>query len=543
MVIALIDVVSVAGAGSGSFLFSNMFLFVLLFLFSATTTLFISYPPSYLKKKFEMYQMSKKLFVEGESFQNLTHLDMAGRLIKHTIGCPQPIVKNETAVKSSVDVASVVLGTDDIEVIEKYWTYSPGITFDQKPDGYHVHVKGDDHECVLMSSLSYWGFHVNEEVREYAFDKVRQSGTGNHGSYLLLGKNTVVDEAYDRMKTFFKREYCSFSASGFLACMNLVANLCPKGGLIFLDEKCHVCLRYGSKLTGAKVIKFPHQNYDALEKLMKEHRHKYSGRVLLVVDSIYSADGTIANLPRARELCDKFNAEIVMDEAHSLGSLGATGHGIEEHFDMYGACDFICGVFSKTLSSYGGFVVSNKPDVKVLTITPGVGFATGPHSFSAATVSKALEIIERDNGKVRAEINDRRSFYVNELKTVAKCANIIHCGHNVFVSYPHLFAATTVAVEMRKRGYLISAFMFPSVPLDRSILRLTVTPLMTREILSGFCKTLGECMSDLARDRFGDEVMFGKHKKQYYDELHPADDRDEEEEEEEEVRDEGVAAK
>lgn len=290
-----------------------------------------------------------------------------------------------------------------------------------------------------------------------------------------------------------------------------------------MDEKCHVCLRYGSKLTGAKVIKFPHQNYEALRDLMKQHRHKYTGRSLLVVDAIYSADGTIANLPKARQLCDEFDVQIVMDEAHSLGSLGKTGHGIEEHFGMPGACDYICGVFSKTLSSYGGYVVSDNAFVQTLTITPGVGFATGPHSFSAATVAKGLEIIERDNGKLRAHIDDLRAFYVDELKK-NRCANIIHCGHNVFVSYPHLYAGCSLAIEMRKRGYFMSSFMFPSVPLDRSILRLTVTPLMTKEILSGFCKTLGEAMQYLADERFGDHVMFGKHAKAYYDELHPAGD-------------------
>ena len=514
--------VAAAGSTAGAFVASNLMLFVLFFLFSAATAFFVANPPKSISKKVEQYKMSKKLFVAGEDYRNLTHLDMVGRLIKHTVKSKRPIVCHETAFKSHIDVAAEVLGNEDLDYINKYWTFAPGLTYEQKNDGVSVRVVDDDHTCTLMSSLSYWGFHVNEEVREYAFEKVRETGTGNHGSYLLLGKNTVVDEAYERMKTFFHRKYCSFSASGFLACMNLVANLCPQGGIIFMDEKCHVCLRYGSKLTGAKTIKFPHQNYEALSELMRQHRHQYTGRALLVVDAIYSADGTIANLPKARKLCDEYDVEIVMDEAHSLGSLGATGHGIEEHFDMVGACDYICGVFSKTLSSYGGYVVSDKPFVVTLTITPGVGFATGPHSFSAATVAKGLEIIERDNGKLRSQIDELRLFYVEELKK-NRCANIIHCGHNVFVSYPHLYAGTTVAVELRKRGYLVSSFMFPSVPLDRSILRLTVTPLMTKDILRGFCKTLGETMEFLSA-RFGGEVMYGRHNQAYYDELHPAGD-------------------
>jgi len=524
--IGLIDVAAV-GTAAGTFAVSNMLLFALFFLFSAATAVVVANPPKFITKKVQQYKMSKKLFRSGEDYRDLTNLDLTGRLIKATVEAKTPIVAHETIATSHVDIAREVLGSDDLDYINKYWTFAPGLTFDQSNDGTSVKIVGDDHWCTLMSSLSYWGFHVNEEIREYAFEKVRESGSGNHGSYLLLGKNTVVDEAYERMKTFFHRKYCSFSASGFLACMNLVANLCPQGGIIFMDEKCHVCLRYGSKLTGAKVIKFPHQNYDALRDLMAQNRHKYSGRSLLVVDAIYSADGTIANLPKARKLCDEFNTLIVMDEAHSLGSLGKTGHGIEEHFNMVGACDYICGVFSKTLSSYGGYVVSDNNYVQALTISPGVGFATGPHSFSAATVAKGLEIIERDNGKLRADIDTMRGFYVSELKK-NRCANIIHCGHNVFVSYPHLYAATTVAVEMRKRGYLISSFMFPSVPLDRSILRLTVTPLMTKEILTGFAKTLGEVQTFLS-DRFGEDVMFGRHKQAYYDELHPAGEEADEE--------------
>jgi len=210
---------------------------------------------------------------------------------------------------------------------------------------------------------------------------------------------------------------------------------------------------------------------------------------------------------------------LIMDEAHSLGSLGATGHGVEEYFGMVGACDYICGVFSKTLSSYGGFVVSDKADVEQLTVTPGVGFATGPHSFSAATVTKALEIIERDGAKVRAEMEELRKYYVEQLYNVAKCVNIINCGHNVFVSYPHAFVATAVAVEMRKRGFLISSFMFPSVPIDRSILRLTIHPLSTHDNLNRFCVNLGEVMEEMAANRFGREIMFGRHKKEYYDEI------------------------
>ena len=511
--VSLIDFISVSGTSASGGI-PNVFLTILLFFFAATTAL-VSYPPAYLKKKYEDYQMARGV-LKGGDLGTFTTLELAARVVKFKADLE--VTGKEDLPQLNLDVGAMVTGETDIDMIRKYWPFYPGLTYEQCADGVHVKIKGDDHTCTLMSSLSYWAFHVNEEVRDYAFKKVIESGSGNHGSYLLLGKNTVVEESYEAMSRFFNRKYCSFSASGFLACMNLVGAIAPRGGVIFMDEKCHVCLRFGGKVAGCKVFKFPHQNYDALEKMMAKHRHKYNGRALLVVDAIYSADGTIANLPRAREVCDKYNTVIVMDEAHSLGSIGKTGRGIEEHFNMPGACDYICGVFSKALSSYGGYVVSNEPYTECLNISPGVGFATGPHSFSAATVTKAIEIIERDGLKVRSAIDKMRAYYVDKLANVAKCCNIIDCGHNVFVSFPHMYAACTVAVEMRKRGYLISSFMFPSVPTDRSILRLTLNPLTTHEILDGFCKTLGEVMEALV-PRFGRDIMFGRHNAAYYEEI------------------------
>mmetsp|Transcript_20253 Transcript_20253/g.56993 ORF Transcript_20253/g.56993 Transcript_20253/m.56993 type:complete len:589 (-) Transcript_20253:74-1840(-) len=508
---AVISIIGVVDAGTGASLPVKLMSLVLL----AITTIFltVSYPPTYLKKKYEEYKLAQGV-LKGGDHRNLTLLQLAVRMVKHDQNLP--IERDETFVDSNVDLCKYIMGTEDMAQVDKYWTYAPGLTFEQKRDGVSVRVKGDDFDSKLMSSLSYWGFHVNQEVLDYAVQKAQEVGVGNHGSYLLLGKNTVVEEAYERLATFFKRKYCAISASGFLACMNLVSYLAPKGGVIFMDEKAHICLRYGSKISGAKTVRFPHNNYDALETLVQEHRHKYTGRAILVLDGIYSADGTIANLPRAREICDKYDIALVMDEAHSLGSMGVTGHGIEEHFGMYGACDYICGVFSKSLSSYGGFVVSNRQEVIDLNVSPGVGFATGPHAFSAATVSKGIEIIERDGAVVRPQMEQLRWYFMGQLYR-AGSANILGIGMDLFVSFPHSVAATAVAISMRRRGerglsaWLISSFIYPSVPLGRSILRITINPLITRDIIDDFCLALHETLNELSTERFDEYTMLGEY--------------------------------
>lgn len=442
----------------------------------------------YLLRKYHLYLMWQDI-VQNDDPNTLSKLQLAVRAVKHSER--RPVRTGETFMESCHDLTKFVLGADGQEEAERYCMYAPGLIFKQHSDGIHVHIKNDEKPCVLMSSLSYWGFHANQEVLEYAIQKARETGVGNHASYLVVGKNTVCEELYDEFKKFYNRRYAAISASGFLGCMNLVNFLVRQGSVVFMDKEAHICLQYGAKLSGAKMIKFPHNDYDELENLLHSIRSSYT-KAILVLDAIYSADGSIADLPRARALCDKYDVLLVMDEAHSLGSLGPTGRGIEEHYDMLGSCDYICGVFSKSLASYGGFVVSDHANTQDLNVSPGVGFATGPHAFSAASVTRALQIIQRDGHEVRPKMEALRKFFVDKLRRTG-LTSIRDIGHDVFIEFRGNLTASAVAIDMRKRGYLISAFMFPSIPLNKSIIRLTVNPLITEEIIDDFCDAL--CLS------------------------------------------------
>ncbi len=448
---------------------------------------YIKYIIHYIQNKYSDYILWTKILA-GNKRHELSHLQLASRAVKASDNVP--IVKDEDFITTSRDLCKCYMGNDSEDEVDKYCLYVPGIVYHQYPDGIHVKVNGDDHDCIMMSSLSYWGFHANKEVLEYAIQRTIDTGVGNHGSYLVTGRNTVVDEAYKKLANFFKRKYCAIAASGFLSCMNLIKFLVPNEGLIFIDERAHICLKFGSKLSGATTIKFPHNDFNELEKLIIKNRHNYNNkRCIIVLDGIYSAEGTVANIPEARRLCDKYKIELVVDEAHSLGSLGDSGHGIEEYYNMYGSCDYICGVFSKSLASYGGYVVSNNIDVLHLNVSPGIGFASGLQAFSAATVSKGLDIIERDGVAVRREMETLREYFVDKLSQYG-IKNVVHVGHDIFLIFNNNSSAPAVTIEMRRQGYFLSAFMFPSVPLNTSTIRLTINPLITTDIIDGFCERL-----------------------------------------------------
>lgn len=143
--------------------------------------------------------------------------------------------------------------------------------------------------------------------------------------------------------------------------MSAVAAIADKNTVIIADKLIHACLNSGTKLSGATVEKFSHNDFAMAEKLMKKHSGK---RMLMVIESLYSMDGDIGDLPKARELCDRFNAILLMDEAHGLGSIGTSGRGAMDHFNMLSSpeknADIVVGTFSKSLSSVGGYICASR---------------------------------------------------------------------------------------------------------------------------------------------------------------------------------------
>lgn len=137
--------------------------------------------------------------------------------------------------------------------------------------------------------------------------------------------------------------------------MSAVAALADKNTVIIADKLIHACLNSGCKLSNAKVVKFSHNNFDEAAAIMNKHAGK---KMLMVIESLYSMDGDVGDLPKARELCNKHNAVLLMDEAHGLGAIGPNGRGALDHFNIMDSphmnADVVVGTFSKSLSSVGG---------------------------------------------------------------------------------------------------------------------------------------------------------------------------------------------
>lgn len=127
--------------------------------------------------------------------------------------------------------------------------------------------------------------------------------------------------------------------------------------LVLMDRYSHPCLRQGSQ-PADKVLFFDHNDAEHARRLLKEHAKAYHN-ILLIIESVYSTDGDIGDLPAFRKVADEFGCTLIVDDAHGIGTIGPNAGGVEDYWNMPGACDYICGTLSKACSAQGGFVVSN----------------------------------------------------------------------------------------------------------------------------------------------------------------------------------------
>ncbi len=214
-------------------------------------------------------------------------------------------------------------------------------------------------EMIMLGSYSYLGLIGHPKIDAAAKAAVDHYGTGTHGVRLLAGSLVLHDELEERIARFKGTEAAITMSSGYVTNLATISSLLRRGDTVICDKLNHASIVDGCLLAQAKFVRFRHNDMDHLEKRLTEVEG--NGRILVVADAVFSMDGDIINLPEVSRLCKKYDAYLMIDEAHSIGVLGETGHGIEEHFDMPAdAVDIKMGTLSKTIPSAGGYIAGNE---------------------------------------------------------------------------------------------------------------------------------------------------------------------------------------
>lgn len=333
-------------------------------------------------------------------------------------------------------------------------------------------VKIDGAEMTNLSSYSYLGLAHHPEIKEATIAAIREYGTGTHGSRLLCGTLTLHRELERTIAKYKGAEDAIVFSSGYVANLATIATAVGMGDTVIGDELNHASVVDGCRFSGARFEQFAHNNMNSLEEKLRGVR---GGHTMVVVDAVYSMEGDIANLPEIVALCRKFGALLMVDEAHSLGVLGETGHGIEEHFGLdSGSIDIKMGTLSKTIPSNGGYVAGNKDMIEALRHSARGYIFSGSLSVpQVAAAIAAFRVLERSESR-RSRLREN----ANRLRTGLRTLGFDVLGDETPI-VPVLCRDEASAYEMtrlcRQYGLLVFPVVYPAVPMNSPRLRLCVT--------------------------------------------------------------------
>jgi len=269
-------------------------------------------------------------------------------------------------------------------------------------------------KVLMFGSNSYLGLTNHPAIKAQTIDAVNKYGSGCAGSRFLNGTLDIHIELEEKLAEFVGKEAALIFSTGFQVNSGVIPALLGRHDYLILDEFDHASILEGSRLSFAKTLKFQHNNMESLEKVLKTcHPDKIK---LIVVDGIFSMDGDIADLPEIVVLAEKYNATIMVDDAHSMGVIGKGGRGISSHFNLTDKTHLIGGTFSKSLASIGGFIASDKKTIDFLKHhARTLIFSASISPASTASVLAALEILKNEPERID-QLWENSNFALAELK-------------------------------------------------------------------------------------------------------------------------------
>jgi 8-amino-7-oxononanoate synthase len=250
-------------------------------------------------------------------------------------------------------------------------------------------------KVLMFGSNSYMGLTNHPKVKEASKKAVDKYGSGCAGSRFLNGTLDIHIELENKLAEYMKKDATLVYSTGFQVNLGVIPTVTGRNDYILIDELDHASIIEATRLAFAKVLKFRHNDMASLERVLKKcepNRIK-----LIVVDGIFSMDGDIANLPGIVKLADKYEATVMVDDAHAIGVIGEHGSGTASHFGLTDKVDLIMGTFSKSLAALGGFIASDFETINYIKHNSRtLIFSASITPASAAAVLAALEIIKSE---------------------------------------------------------------------------------------------------------------------------------------------------
>ena len=355
---------------------------------------------------------------------------------------------------------------------------------------YHFQMSGTTTETLNLSSYNYLGFAQSEgPCADSVEETIKKYGLTTASSRGDVGTSDLAVDCENLVANFVGKESAMVFSMGFGTNAAVFPALVGKGDLIISDELNHSSIRFGSRLSGAMIESFRHNNMKELEHKLREaiaqgqpRTHRPWKKILVVVEGLYSMEGTMCNLPGLVRLKKKYKFNLFVDEAHSIGALGPKGRGVCEYFGIDTAeIDILMGTLTKSFGANGGYIAADKAIIDKLRVTnAGTIYGESPTPAVLAQIISALRIIIGDmvpgQGEERLQ---RLAFNSRYLRLGLKRLGFIVTGHDDSPIIPllvyHPAKMPAFSHEMLKRKISVVVVGYPATPLISSRARFCVS--------------------------------------------------------------------
>lgn len=347
-------------------------------------------------------------------------------------------------------------------------------------------------KVLMFGSNSYLGLTSHPLVKEGAIKVIEKYGSGCAGSRFLNGTLDIHLELEEKLANYVGKEASLVYSAGFLVNLGVISTITGRDDYIILDELDHASIIEGRRLSFSQAFKYKHNDMASLEKILKQcNPDKIK---LIVVDGIFSMEGDIVKLPEIVELSRKYNATIMVDDAHSLGVIGEYGAGTASHFQLTDEVDLIMGTFSKSLASIGGFIASDADTINYLKHNSrSLIFSASIAPAAAGSVLAAIDVIKKEPGIIQ-QLWDNTNYALENFKRIGFDTGVSETP--IIPLYirdnQKTFMFTKLLLE---EGIFVNPVVSPAVRSDSTLIRFSLMATHTREQIDkalDVCQKIGK---------------------------------------------------
>ena len=339
-----------------------------------------------------------------------------------------------------------------------------------QPESIIKEKNGKAHSVIMLGSNSYLNLSTNHKVIKAAKDALEKFGYGMGAVSNYAGITDLHRELEQRIADFYNMEDCIVFPSGYGTNVGVISALCHEEDIIINDSANHASIFDGCRLSGAKIKIFPHSNIDYLERILSKIPENKKGR-LIITDGVFSMDGDIAKLDKIFDLAQKYNCKVMVDDAHGIGIVGATGRGSAEHHGLLGKIDLNVGMLSKGPGGLGGYCAASKNIVQYLRLYARTYFfSTALPAPIVGGLNEVFKLLEKDKAG-RKELLRKTEYLKLQLKN-----NGFDIGHSESAIVPVMIYNEEILFklyqELRELGVYVNIVTYPAVRRKECRLRL-----------------------------------------------------------------------